>query len=847
MDSIVQELDNKILQYKFDGRLTDVACFNKIKMDYYLMLTIAAAWDLKHLSMDEAAIKTVMSCLQRPETGKLIRLIETGFSLDKRIVEIFDLYKQGRNLRFGHTTFDEVEAQKLNEVCEQCWKSLMQLPVLADDNSEIIRKLYQENNDLYFVSRINQSGDMLLKPFGEKKNIVQIPMINYKAYLINKKNSIVEGDLFVFVDGGYVKLSPFIKYNQKEELFMMLMDIERPLAFKMAYIYRTQYASDSEVYLDEFPEELRCYFPEDKKSIGKNGIGLNRFSQYDLFTQEYYKNVHIEVQEKLDSFISGNMSYGAVRGVGGVGKTSAVFMWMNRILNNEEGILDRIRQKFKISRIIFLSAKSKTYSRKIDAESLSNIWDIESDVSTYNDIVEAFYAVFHSEESNSITLDEKEEYLKNYANRSNAALIVIDDYESLPIEDRAKIQLLKDSLNPKAIKMLITTRFTSKESKDIIVERLNTGDCSNMTDYIFGTDNWRQELTEEEMHSLTGGLPLLIWYAKACYNMNQLSSKRLKARFTGPDEGLENYLFDNFVQCFEDNFAKNFIMFATRYYELHKVLRISRIIAVFLCIDVPQDYKKEDEEFYFRELEDLKLIAINKTTDLIDFSPLMVYMDKYTKKIDPATSCQEDLLRIITNLDEEKYNGLMAVINSSEYLEDDTRIRILKRIVDFSHNDEQIRNYSLCKLFKLCDDKLTIYMENEHSFQNDYMLIIAMEEFIIASDDIINERYEMVRDFLKSISVSIASQREQVDKIACYGNEIIRKAMAEALKARYNDELTNQELENRTRFLCSLIPGFMSKIEDLDCKNRNTSEITEALDEISIFCDVIKEQIEMLY
>ena len=83
MDSIINELDKLIKRYEFDDKVTDVACYNKIKMDYFLMLTIAATWDLKRTVMDRTNINDVMKCLQRPETGKLIRLIDSKLNLDK--------------------------------------------------------------------------------------------------------------------------------------------------------------------------------------------------------------------------------------------------------------------------------------------------------------------------------------------------------------------------------------------------------------------------------------------------------------------------------------------------------------------------------------------------------------------------------------------------------------------------------------------------------------------------------------------------------------------------------------------------------------------------------------------
>lgn len=215
MDIITNEIDNLITQYDFEGRATDVACYNKIKMDYFLMLTIAATWDLKRTSMGDSNINTVMACLQRPETGKLIRLIDSGLNLDKHIVDIFNLYKEGRNLRFGHTTFDTFEAKRLNGECEQCWNALMKLEAIEDTDSELIRKLYQEDNDLFYIIKIKPNGDMSVQKFGNKNNVVIFSKLTMKARMVNKENDIQEGNLFLSVDDYFIKISPFIQFNNK--------------------------------------------------------------------------------------------------------------------------------------------------------------------------------------------------------------------------------------------------------------------------------------------------------------------------------------------------------------------------------------------------------------------------------------------------------------------------------------------------------------------------------------------------------------------------------------------------------------------------------------------------------
>ena len=97
MDCIIKELDNKIFQFNFEDKKTDKACFNKIKMDYLLLLTLAACWDIKANQLSDEEKKLFLSAFQRPQTGYLIRLIDSTARIDKSIIKILDIYKNFLN------------------------------------------------------------------------------------------------------------------------------------------------------------------------------------------------------------------------------------------------------------------------------------------------------------------------------------------------------------------------------------------------------------------------------------------------------------------------------------------------------------------------------------------------------------------------------------------------------------------------------------------------------------------------------------------------------------------------------------------------------------------------------
>ena len=843
MDYIINELDTQARRYEVRGQNTDSANIRKIKMDYLLMLTIAAVWDLKSAAMSQNDKISVLSRLQRPETGKLIQLIQSGFSLDESIVQIFDLYKISRNIHFGHSTYDEFQAQRVKSECEDCWDSLLRISATTDSDSELIKHIYQEDNDFYYISWISPEGLIMADQFGSNGSKTQredIPLLTMKSRLKNQTNEIKEGDLFLAVDDYYIKVSPFIKYTEDKRLFMMLMDVEtKPLAFKMAYIFRTNYANESEIYLDEFPIELKNYYPDNAKGLGKNGVSINHFSQYDLFTQEYYKEIHQEAISQIDQFVAGNMSYGAVHGIAGVGKTSAVFMWMNRLLDNKDGILDSIRMRFNLRRILFLSAKTKIFSRDVKSN-LSNFDDIASDVSNYHDVIESIYAAFHQQEKKGVTFEDKVDYIRNYSNQSQGVLIIIDDYESLPSSSRKAIQELKDHLSPEAIKILITTRFISMESKEITVKILDEDDCAKMTDHIFGSKGWRKDISSREMHQFTGGRPLLIWYAKAYFQIGQLSSKKLKRHFSGPAEGLDSYLFDNFVQCFRNKFTHNFLLMVTRYYKLHQTLQISKKIILFLCLEQVRNYKVEDEEFYFAELSDLKLITINQSTNYIDFSPLMTFMDQSTKNQEAREQALIDGLKILNQLDEVNNSGLYAVIDAAEYLENEAKCRILGRLMEFAQSDEDIKIISLKKLFAASIDKMKLYEDNTYLFQNNSILIKEMLNYLISDCYIESVKYEVVRDFLKSISVTI-DKRDDMEILAYAAIELADRLLQVLFEKRFDELITNIELETKSRFLRTVVLKLLNRIDNESEKKRiYIDRINVRLDDISIYTNISK-------
>ena len=851
MNYIINELEKKVDISRFYENNTNVALYNKIKLDYLLILTIACAWDIRKSdpNVNEDFFKRLAQVFKRPLTGELIGLMQK-LDIDSKIIHIFDCYKDSRNQHFGHCILND---HMITVFMNDGIHNLAQLAQLSLENENaILQKLFIQDNDLYYIKEIRNGKMLVFQYTKDSYRTLSFPINEMKARLYNKNNSIDSGDLFIRIDDFFIKVSPFLNYMEEENDFALIQMIdESPLSFKMSLFFtpiRQNKEEDEDVVFvpkDPFPKEFLPYFNnEDKDKLPAiNGIYINRFSQHNIFEKEKYYDIHLSVLDELDKFVVGHNAYGSIRGVGGVGKTSCVYMWLRRLRDNAD-IITNIRKNFNLRNIIFLSAKTKIYVRTIDdSNNLTNFYDINSDVSSYEDIIDAIYNFFVSKNDRKKEFKDREKFVIKKASKLNKSgsttLVIIDDYESLSIEDRYKIQKLKNYFDPKCMKLLITTRFSTKESIDIIVERLDERSCEELTTCIFETSDWKHKITPKEMHELTGGIPLLIWYAKSSYNIGMLSTQHLKGPFDRPNRGISNYLYDNFIDGFEEEFSKNFIMLATRFYKLHHILQISKRNAIFLCLPEPQEYKIEDEEHYFDELLSLKIISINQTSGMIDFSPLLTYIEKYNKEHVIEKQYMKDNMELIVNFDEVQYDENHSLLNAIEHLEIKTKENVLNRLVLFTNYDLELKSMALERVFHLTNNKIQLYKDNQTLFQNNSILISGFLNYLLNdfSGNYNMEHYKLIKQFIFSIHNNIESTEDAI-RHQCI--KIIINELNWLYNAKLNMRIRNNELYEEIKALGPLAVDFSISLLDVLTNEefkKIKSEMNDVMENIGIYTD----------
>lgn len=767
MDYIVKELQKQIKRCEEDAMKIN---FYRTLIEYNLRLLTAILWQIRYDDVSETIRKKWIYSLTKGSDGNFVTVLKKeynnikGMDVEPSILDIFSKFLKERNEKQSHDTVDYYMIEDLKE-WENYYDYLKEISISETDSSAQYQKaIFAEKNNLYYVRSISNgvaSTDIFESNGADDNDNLPVNTISP----IFRNESFEEKKLFIFLKNKFFKISPFIQYDCKNESFMMFNGFDNG-NIKYSYITRNS-REQCKFQYSYIPPEFENIIPNSVKNDQRFKtnrdlqISINRFEQFKQYEREFCETIPLDALDRLTEFLMGNNCFGAVRGQGGIGKTSIVFLWIQRIMKNNSGILDKIREKFPLKRILFYSAKQKLYTN-VGFESTN------SDVNNYENIISHLYSDLPLDHGSKLS---KEKAVRSYFNKNvdrEGVLIIIDDYESLDETSRNQLQNLKDIFDPSRAKLLITTRFLSSESKDILISRLDVTSCREMTDYIFGSTNWRKDdgILPETMYRLTEGIPLRIWYAKSLYLQKRLT---YQTKELPTDENIENYLFSNFIYCFQSNnkteenqFIQNFLQVLCRYTQSQgscRLTEISQFSSIFLSLE---DILKYDAEFpYFQYLTELKLLEERKESQSLDFSQLLSYISwqnaqkTYTETFSAE---QQILLKLASYLDESQKQSCLAILEASNQLASKEKEFILDRLLKFNAVNEEDFTKVLKYMFqsKTDSDKLSFYQNYPKWFEKDSSLANSFLLYIKECSDVqLKKHGEIMKNFLQNAQETI--------------------------------------------------------------------------------------------
>ncbi len=227
----------------------------------------------------------------------------------------------------------------------------------------------------------------------------------------------------------YFRLSPFIEISSYGRELYFFNSIDEKLIGKVKY----NRLLDTGIIYKEWDELCELDITNDGIKI-KSHNGTIR----NIYENNFKKYIDIGIKTKIKDFLIKNKSSvcATVWGHGGVGKTATIQSLCEDFANDERKTFDYI---------IFLSAKDRRYDYYT-----GKIEEINDKISTLSELTKAVNKILFNNEIDDLSLIIKIEKKK--------VLLVVDDFETFPKEEKDRIEVFISELNTNNHKVILTTR-----------------------------------------------------------------------------------------------------------------------------------------------------------------------------------------------------------------------------------------------------------------------------------------------------------------------------------------------------------------------------------------------------
>jgi hypothetical protein len=510
MDYITNRLEKKIGILKAFNERRELALYYQVRLEYILIFILSYLWNKNFDKLSITDKEFVLSKIARPTLGDIITICRKldrkreVFGVNK-INEAIEKYPFIRNKHLGHgyTFEDKIQEylQNLEELYQNITSNNPDKPSFLSQEFDFILVLKYE--DKKFSGMRFSCSEMTYSPWicAEDVNDFQIGNIYANCDIYN-----------------YFRVSPFINIDKAEKIYLYCSIQEKLLGqAKYNQIFETNQTFMEWKDFSNFSLNIDSF-----KRKSSNGTILNNFEN------NYKKYIPLKIKEKLKRFLLENRASvcATVWGHGGVGKTATI-QSLCEDLSNEAQFSEK-----QFDYIIFLTAKD----RKFNFET-GEIEDTSAD-----DRVDSLDSII--QKINQILFDEPvvdKAKVKNYQGR---LLLIIDDFETFPSDEKVEVQNFINELDINHHKVVITTRanirigeqittseLSADETMDFLKELLPSEFSNKIEISKFERDFSSQE-RKDKIFEITSGRPVFIFQFAHLYAANQ----------GNPDKILESHL-----------------------------------------------------------------------------------------------------------------------------------------------------------------------------------------------------------------------------------------------------------------------------------------------------------------
>ncbi len=391
---------------------------HQARFEYTLIYILGYLWNKNVDKLDYEDREFVLQNIIKPTIGIVVMIcrkldINTEIFKSGKLNQALEKYPKVRNELLGHGFVYEDAPEKVNSILQDLYNAIStsDLPLIKED----IDIIYVTSLDANVYKGILYKSDGTnYSVWSCPRNICEFQIKNlYGSYGINY----------------YFRLSPFIEVTAFGKEIFFFNSIDEKLTGRVKY----NKLLETGIHFQEWDEFCELDITNDGIKV-KSHNGTIR----NIYENNYKKYIDIGIKRRLKDFLLKNKASvcATVWGHGGVGKTATIQSLCEDIANDERKFFDYI---------VFLSAKDRKYDYYT-----GKIEEITDKITTLAELLKGINKVLFNNEtddSNSII---------NLKGRK--LLLVIDDFETFPKEEKDKIDLFISQLNTNQHKVIITTR-----------------------------------------------------------------------------------------------------------------------------------------------------------------------------------------------------------------------------------------------------------------------------------------------------------------------------------------------------------------------------------------------------
>jgi hypothetical protein len=480
MEYIRKKIERRINFLENSGQQSDLKIYYQVRLEYVLIYCLAYLWNKNLSRLTDEDKDYILRKIYHPTIGDIEDIVrkldvEGDFFKNKKINETTSKYPRLRNEKIGHGYVFEDGITEYLKVFNELYEVLINssIPILSNNFDLIL--VSEKGNEFYKGTSYKPDGS------------------EYVTWHCSIETCEFELNNLYMMDGSqnYFRLSPFVEIRGEDDLYIF-SSIQEPLLGKVKYNKILTTGITTREWSDFVKAEINS---SGIKRRSTNGTILN------IFKHNYTKYIDVGIKKKvLDFLLKTSHSVSAtVWGHGGVGKTAAI-----------QNVCDElsISRSKKYDYIIFLSAKDISYNYKTGV-----IQEISDYVTTSDEIIRSINKLmFGNEKSDSAEIETYEGLM----------LVVIDDYETFPDEEKKNITQFIRKLNPNHHRVIVTTRADFKLGDEIQTNELDEVGTKDFFVKVLDNEfsqlpvnNWKTKIGENDnakkLFLITNGRPLFIF------------------------------------------------------------------------------------------------------------------------------------------------------------------------------------------------------------------------------------------------------------------------------------------------------------------------------------------------